>query len=159
MNIILTYTYIYIQVKKCIYLCGPNSTTSKAFSFLSSFSKFLLQTNWQRYSYSHGDLVYKLLRWCTQWYLLTNGSRRGQNPTFPHPDDWDSMTNTEKATLLLIINFLQLLAIIDFSNGKLTKPISITKKNVKDNETKQAQSNWGFVLIAYWKEMMQPLMS
>ena len=37
-------------------------------------------------------------------------------PSFPHPPDWESLSMVEKSNLLLIANFLKMLAIIDFCN-------------------------------------------
>ena len=37
-------------------------------------------------------------------------------PTFSHPEDWDSMSDIEKAHLMVKVYFLKLLAIIDFSD-------------------------------------------
>ena len=37
-------------------------------------------------------------------------------PSFPHPPDWESLSMVEKLNLLLIANFLKMLAIIDFCN-------------------------------------------
>ena len=41
-------------------------------------------------------------------------SKEDIKPSFPHPSDWKSMTLSQKATYLLIVNLLKILPIIDF---------------------------------------------
>ena len=47
---------------------------------------------------------------------LPQVEREIENPSFPHPPNWDSLSMKEKANLLLCANFLKMLAIIDFCN-------------------------------------------
>ena len=44
-----------------------------------------------------------------------------------HPPDWNSKTLTDKATHLLIVNFLKMLTIIDFSNMSFKEVSSLSE--------------------------------
>ena len=47
-------------------------------------------------------------------------------PSFQHPLEWESLTISKKVMHLLIVNFLKMLAIVDFSNMSF-KEDTITK--------------------------------